>query len=96
MVVPRSVNVSLSKDVFPRVICRPFVGRHLDCRRSQTEIDDVFKQPALSDRTTSSSDLDIRWGELTDGGVTISQMKGQDESIYWALSGCLGNNGVTS
>ena len=95
MVVPRSVNVSLSKGVFTRVICRPFVGRHLDCRRSQTEIDDVFKQPALSDRATSS-DLDICWGELTDGGVTISKMKGQDEFIYWALSGCLGNNGVTS
>ena len=28
--------------------------------------------------------------------VTISKIKGQEEFIYWALSGCLVNNGVTS
>ena len=81
--------------MFTRAICRPFVGRQLDCRRSQAQIDDVFTQPTLSDRATSS-DLDIHWGQPTDAAVAISNMKGQNEFIYWALSGCLVNNGVTS
>ena len=41
-----------------------FVGRQLDCYQLQTQINDVFAQPTLSDRATSS-DLDIRWRELT-------------------------------
>ena len=39
-----------SKGVFTRAICSPFVGSQLDCRRSQTQIDNVFRQPPLSDR----------------------------------------------
>ena len=63
-------------------------ARHELTMRSHT-------QPMLSDRATSS-DLDIRWRQLTDAAVTISKMKGQKEFIYWALSGCFVNNGVTS
>ena len=36
--------------VFTRAICSPFVGSQLDCRRSQTQVDKVFRQPPLSDR----------------------------------------------
>ena len=66
--------------MFTRAICGPFVGRQLDCRRCQTQIDDVFTQPTLSDWATSS-DLDICWRELTDAVVTIKKMKSQNEFI---------------
>ena len=39
--------------VFRREICSPFVGSQLDCRQSQPQIDNVFRQPPLSDRATS-------------------------------------------
>ena len=60
--------------MFTRAIRSPFVGHQLDCRQSQTQIDNVFTRPTLSDRATSS-DLDIRWRELTDTVVTISKIK---------------------
>ena len=44
----------------------------------------------------SSSDLDIGWRGTDRRCVAINKMKGQNKFIYWALSGCFVNNGVTS